>query len=151
MYKIITFEPKYRDDMIFNFLSAKDALGRVPRLNEDLLDIEKNYFASGNMFWVALDENDRVVGSIGTNIISSNEMWLKRLFIKPTLKRGGIGSALLKVAENFALDNGISVIHTRFSDDFTEAARFYPAKGFVESERSDGLHHFIKKLTNYKE
>ena len=41
--KIITFEEKYRDDLIFMILEAKNALGRVPGLNEDLLDIQKNY------------------------------------------------------------------------------------------------------------
>ncbi len=35
------FEQKYRDDTIFMVLEAKNALGRVPRLNEDLLDIQK--------------------------------------------------------------------------------------------------------------
>ena len=43
--KIIQFEPRYRDDLIFMILEAKNALGRVPGLNEDLLDIEKHYFA----------------------------------------------------------------------------------------------------------
>ena len=42
--QIIKFEPKYRDDLIFMILEAKNALGRVPGLNEDLLDIKKNYF-----------------------------------------------------------------------------------------------------------
>jgi hypothetical protein len=36
MVKIITFQPQYRDDMLFCFLSAKDALGRVTALREDL-------------------------------------------------------------------------------------------------------------------
>ena len=48
--KIINFEEKYRDDMIFMVLSAKNALGRVPKLNEDLLDIKKNYFDKGHPF-----------------------------------------------------------------------------------------------------
>ena len=39
-------------------LSAKDALGRVPRINEDLLDIRANYFDRGDPFWIAVDEND---------------------------------------------------------------------------------------------
>ena len=34
--QIKLFEDRYRDDLIFLVLSAKDALGRVPRLNEDL-------------------------------------------------------------------------------------------------------------------
>jgi hypothetical protein len=60
MVKIITFEPQYRDDMLFCFLSAKDALGRVPALREDLLDIQKNYFDHGDMFYLAIDDNQRV-------------------------------------------------------------------------------------------
>ena len=35
--KIIPFEESYRDDLIFMILQAKDALGRKPGLNEDLL------------------------------------------------------------------------------------------------------------------
>ena len=54
--RIIKFDPKYRDDLIFMILEAKNALGRVPGLNEDLLDIQKNYFDKGDMFWVALDK-----------------------------------------------------------------------------------------------
>ena len=42
------FEPAYRDDLIFMILQAKDALGRKPGLNEDLLDIQKNYFKKGD-------------------------------------------------------------------------------------------------------
>lgn len=41
--QIEKIEPKYRDDLIFMILEAKNALGRVPGLNEDLLDIQKNY------------------------------------------------------------------------------------------------------------
>ena len=65
--KIIKYEEKYRDDMIFMILEAKNALGRVPGLNEDLLDVRKNYLEVGDMFWLAIDDNDRVIGSIGYN------------------------------------------------------------------------------------
>lgn len=41
--KTIKFESKYRDDLIFMILEAKNALGCVPGLNEDLLDIQSNY------------------------------------------------------------------------------------------------------------
>ena len=63
--RIIPFENQYRDDMIFMIMEAKNALGRLPTLNEDLLDIHANYLDSGDMFWLALDENDRVIGCIG--------------------------------------------------------------------------------------
>lgn len=146
MFRIIRFERDYQDDMFYCILSAKDALGKVPSINEDLYDIEKNYFNKGDMFWLAADENERVIGMLGTQTVSASDMWLKRLYIKPSMKRKGVGGALLLTAEEYARSKGISTIHTRFSDDYTEAARFYPSKGFVESERSEGLNHFIKML-----
>ncbi len=54
-WTIIPYDEKYRDDMIFMVLEAKNALGRVPRLNEDLLDIQKKYLNSGDMFgWLSM-------------------------------------------------------------------------------------------------
>ena len=80
-YTIIPYDEKYRDDMIFMVLEAKDALGRIPRLNEDLLDIRKNYLDTGDMFWLAIDENDRVIGCVGYNAIpGTSEVRLHRLY-----------------------------------------------------------------------
>ena len=61
--------------MIFMILEAKNALGRIPSLNEGLLDIAAYYISTGNMFWIAIDDNDRVIGTIGTKIISESEMF----------------------------------------------------------------------------
>ena len=93
--RIIKYEKKYRDDLIFMVLEAKNALGRVPGLNEDLLDIEGFYFNKGDMFWIALDDNDRVIGSVGCNLLPDDEAVLHRLYIKYNLKRQGLGTKLL--------------------------------------------------------
>ena len=71
--KIIPYDARYRDDMIFMVLQAKDALGRVPRLNEDLLDVPGNYLNRGDGFWLALDEGDRVIGCVGFSRIPGTE------------------------------------------------------------------------------
>jgi GNAT superfamily N-acetyltransferase len=146
MFKIIPFRREYRDDLIFCLLLAKDAKGKVPRLNEDLLDIQKNYFDKNDIFYIAIDDDNRVVGMLGTNTVSETDMWLKRLYVKPNMKRKGIGSALLATVEEYAKTKGIVTIHTRFSGDYNEAAHFYTAKGFIESEKSNGLRHFIKNI-----
>jgi len=95
MFHIIKYHDDYRDDMIFCYLSAKNALGEKIYLRDDLLDIQVNYFYKNDMFWIALNDDERVVGMIGTNTVSITDMWLKRLFVKPEIKRNGIGSALL--------------------------------------------------------
>ena len=86
--EIKLYEDRYRDDMIFMVLQAKDALGRIPSINEDLLDIKKNYFDRGDMFWIAADDNDRVIGCGGySRIEGTNEAFIHRLYIKASEKR----------------------------------------------------------------
>ena len=131
--KIIKYEDKYRDDMIFMTLEAKNALGRVPGLNEDLLDIKRNYLDAGDMFWLAINEQDRVIGSIGYNSIrDTDEVWLHRLFVKYNLKRQGIGSALLEMAENYIANQGKKVVRIHLGGDgFEESKIFYTKHGYV--------------------
>ena len=87
--EIIPYTREYRDDMIFMVLEAKNALGRIPKLNEDLLDVEKNY---PGRFWLAVDSG-RVVGCVGfTPIEGADEALLHRLFVKCSQKHRGIAS-----------------------------------------------------------
>ena len=135
-YTIIPFEEKYRDDMIFMVLSAKDALGRKPTINEDLLDVKKNYLDKGDMFWIALDDSDRVIGCIGYSWTEKqNEAFLHRLYVKATLKHQGIGTSLLKTAESAMKENGItaSLVHLgEPKEQWFESYSFYPKHGYVE-------------------
>ncbi len=126
------YEAKYRDDLIFMVLEAKNALGRIPTLNNDLLDLDAYYFNKGDMFWIAVDDNDRVIGSIGCNLLPNHEAVLHRLYIKYTLKRQGLGSMLLEVAENFARDNGKTTmnVHLGNKTDYFESRQFYPKHNY---------------------
>lgn len=135
--KIIKFEEKYRDDMIFMILEAKSALGRVPGLNADLLDIRSNYFDKGDMFWIALDENDRVIGSAGFNHNENvKEVTLHRLFVKYNLKHQGIGTALLNTAEQYIKSQGKETIYINLGigKEWFESRLFYTKYGYTEYE-----------------
>ena len=82
------YEDKYRDDLIFMVLQAKDALGRIPTINEDLFDIKANYFDRGKMFWIAVNKQDRVIGCIGYSRTDNiSEAFLHRLYVKASEKR----------------------------------------------------------------
>lgn len=132
--KIIEYEDKYRDDMIFMVLNAKNALGRIPRLNEDLLDIKTNYTDKKQPFWLAIDEFDRVIGCIGTRINEEGKIFLSRLYVKHDRKRQGIGSKLLELAEKSAKERGYKEIHVHLGKDYLESQIFYPRHGYVEYE-----------------
>lgn len=136
--KIIKYEEIYRDDMIFMVLQAKDALGRKPTINPDLLDIQVNYLDCDDMFWLAIDENDRVVGCVGySRIADTEEAFLHRFYIKPSLKRKGIGSKLLDTAECWMRKNGIVVSKVHLGspkEQWFESYAFYPKHGYIEYE-----------------
>ena len=133
-YTIITYDEKYRDDMIFMVLEAKDALGRIPRLNEDLLDVQGSYIDTGDMFWLAIDEHDRVVGCIGYNSIrGTTEVKLDRLYIKAARKRQGIGTRLLHTVERNLRENGKTAAHVHLGGkEYFESRSFYPKYGYNE-------------------
>ena len=134
-FKIKQYDDCYRDDMIFMVLCAKDALKKIPTINPDLLDIQNNYLNKGDMFWVALNENNRVIGCIGYETINPLEARVHRLYIKPELKRQGIGSALLETVVKYVKEKGYKKISIHTGDEkYWESKLFYKAKGFVETE-----------------
>ncbi len=130
--RILPYEEAYRDDMIFMVLSAKDALGRVPRLNPDLLDVSACYLKQGDPFWLALDERDRVIGCVGYHVISgTSEVRPQRLYVKPSRERQGIGSRLLAQAENYAAARGKTAVLVHLGGaEYFESRKFYPARGY---------------------
>ena len=134
--RIIEYEEAYRDDMIFMVLQAKDAIGRRPRINADLLDIKSYYFDKGDMFWLALDENDRVVGCGGySRVPDTNEAFVHRLYVKPSIKRTGIGSALLERIERGMKEKGVTVSRVHLGEpeeQWFESYAFYPKHGYKE-------------------
>ncbi len=137
--QIIAYEDRYRDDMIFMILEAKNALGRVPGLNSDLLDIKKNYMKNGDMFWLAVDENDRVIGSVGyRSIDGTDEVWLHRLFVKYDRKHEGIGTQLLRTAEAYIKQIGKKTIKIHLGtprEQWFESYAFYTKYGYKEYEK----------------
>lgn len=137
-YTIIPYDEKYRDDMIFMVLEAKDALGRLPRLNEDLLDVQKNYLDTGDMFWLAIDEHDRVIGCVGYNSIpGTTEVKLHRLYIKAARKHQGIGTRLLHTVELHLREQGKTAVHVHLGGkEYFESRSFYPKHGYKEYDPS---------------
>ena len=134
--EIRLYEEKYRDDLIFMVLQAKDALGRIPSINPDLLDIQANYFDRGDLFWIALDEQDRVIGCVGySKTETPTEAFLHRLYVKASEKHKGIGTALLQTAEDAMRKQGIalSLVHLgQPKEQWFESYAFYPKHGYRE-------------------
>ena len=132
-YRIIPYEEKYRDDMICMVLEAKDAIGRPPHLNDDLLDIRGCYLDKGDMFWLVIDNDDRVIGCGGYTSLPGGEAKLRRLYIKADKKRQGIGTALLETAEKYLRRQGKTAVQIHLDGrEYFESHCFYPKHGYAE-------------------
>ena len=136
--RIIEFSETYRDDMIFMVLQAKDAVGRKPSINQDLLDVKTNYIDRGDMFFLAIDGNDRVIGCGGfSRIPDTDEAFVHRLYVKASEKRKGIGSTLLERIEAEMKARGIAVSKEHLGEprkQWCESYSFYPKHGYTEFE-----------------
>ena len=145
MTDIIEYDQRFRDDLIFMVLLAKDALGRLPRINADLLDVNACYRDAGGAFFLALDAGGRVIGSVGCSMLSEDEIRLHRLYVKPGHKRQGVGSRLLERSERYARDSGCRRISVHLGDAriYWESRPFYVAHAYAFTDGS----HMMKTLT----
>ena len=77
----------------------------------DLSNIKEVYLNSGGNFWVVYDkkENDCIVGCVGCEPLSKITCELRRMSVSQKARRGGLGSLLVRVVEEFAAENGINI------------------------------------------
>lgn len=133
--EIIQYQNQYRDDLIYMILDTKDALGRIPKLNEDLLDIEKIYLEKYN-FYIIIDKN-RVIGSLGY-LIEDNIAFLKRFYIKKEYQKQGIGQKLYDFVIKEILEKRIEYIYAHLGQPLNEwigSYNFYLKNGFSDTQK----------------
>lgn len=122
---IMEFHDKYRDDMIYMTLDVQNKKNSPVRIHSDLLDIYGNYTANGTKLWLAVDDNDRVNGCLGYNILTSSSVKLHRFYAKDEQTK----SLLLEKAEAFLTQAGYSEVqvHLEESDrSFFEEKEYVP-------------------------
>ena len=119
-------------------------------LSDDLIDIRKHYCDSlTNHFWVA--EVDGIVkGMVGIQSTSDGTAELRRMSVDREMRRLGIGSKLLSVAEAFCNELGHKSIRVTTVTLLAPAIALYENYGFAlqKMERYGeitGL-HYMKTL-----
>jgi GNAT superfamily N-acetyltransferase len=96
-----------------------------PLIDPDLVDPAAVYTA----LWVAVLDGE-VVGSIALRDLGTNELELKRMYLRASQRGRGIGKRLLATALDWARANGAAVIKLDTSERMETAQRLYEAYGF---------------------
>ncbi len=107
-------------------------------LNEDLGSIYSHYSKKG-VFLVAVNNDDKVVGSLGAEYIDGDKYRLKRLSVKRGYRNNGIAKKLLKNVETWVKNNNGNELILGTSEIQEEAFKFWTSNGFnlINTEFSD--------------
>ncbi len=96
----------------------------------DLEDPNEEYLNKGGVFYVALDSNGFVVGTIALSINSDTQGEIKRFYLKPEFRKKGIGKALIKQALEFCKKQSLQECVLKTDQKLVKAIEFYRDHGF---------------------
>ncbi len=99
-------------------------------LREEIDRIGKYYDAArGHSFWVAVDDGG-IVGMVGLETVAAGVLELRRMYVDPARRRDGLGSLLLRHAEDVAVRQGAAKIVLGTSAIQTAAIALYRSAGY---------------------
>ncbi len=110
-------------------------------------DVYVEYLQNGGNFWIALDENNNVIGTIAGKIVNEETLEVKRMYVKKEYRSFGIAQALFDILQDFAIEKGYKYLVLGTYKRMERAIGFYIKNSFepdnVESEYEEEA--FFKK------
>jgi predicted N-acetyltransferase YhbS len=139
---ITIFDDRYKEEVINLILHVQNVeygVGISVEEQPDILDILSNYINNGGNFWVALNDNGEVVGSIGLQKKTNKVAVLKKFFVYKDYrgKEFGIGTGLYKSLLDFVNKQGFTKVILDTPSKATRSHSFYKKVGFKEIAKED--------------
>ncbi|UNS98475.1 GNAT family N-acetyltransferase [Streptomyces tubbatahanensis] len=88
----------------------------------------------GRFLLARADKDGTVAGCIAVALVSEHTAEIRRFWVAPHTRRGGLGALLVAAAENAALGMGARAVRLDTRRDLTEARRLYARLGYEEIE-----------------
>ena len=95
-------------------------------------------------FLVALDDNDRVVGYAGLQVVL-DEGYITNVAVRPECRRMGVASQLLQVFLNFAKANKLAFLTLEVRASNYDAIALYGSRGFRSVGRRKNYYEHPKE------
>ena len=108
----------------------------------DLRNIEQVYFNRGGYFWVLVDADNVVCGTLGLEIVQSETATgeLRRMCLIPSLRRQGWGTKMFRLLQKEAETMGLCKIVCSTPEHGNDVLDFYKSLGFVDTGRREPIH-----------
>ncbi len=101
--------------------------------NDPRKDIARKLTVQPELFLVAQDESDRVIGTVMGGF-EGHRGWINYLAVDPGLRHRGLGSALVAEVEQGLRDLGCPKINVQIRRDNAAAIEFYEGLGFGQDQ-----------------
>ncbi len=128
--RITPYQPEFQQDVLNLILLIQQKEFHIPITQKDqpdLQDIQKFY----DGFWIALNEKNEVVGTIGMMIIDDFVV-TRKMFVSKDCRGLGVSKNLLDQFEQECLSRKISKIYLGTVELFKDAHHFYEKNGYCE-------------------
>lgn len=124
--KILEYRNEFEND-IKNLISCiyieefKVEVGTDEIINEDIY----GYIEKGGNFWIAVDDDNNILGTIGAKIVDEETLEIKRMYVKKEYRGYGIAQDLLNTLEAYAVQNGFKFLVLGTYERMERAIGFY--------------------------
>ena len=140
--KVISYDDKYKNQIVALILYLQNFENRVDLSLEeqpDMNDINSYYLKDGGGFWLALDDENNLIGTIGLMKKDNNCGILKKFFVLPKYrgKELGISNELFKNLIGYAKQCRIKKIVLDSPFACQRAHVFYKKAGFKHIEKEE--------------
>lgn len=118
----------------------------------DLGRFSEIYCTDGNRYWVAEDENGRIVGGVGIGALDDNGLCeLQKMYCLPEARGTGLAHELMALALEYA-GRYYTRCYLETLDNMTAAQKFYEKHGFVRTDKAPiQTEHFACQIKYLKE
>lgn len=107
-------------------------------INLCILKAEEDFYYNHSYnFWYAIDENGKIVGSIGLKKINNRFGEIKKFFVSKEYRGKGVAPKLMKNLIKAALKHKLSVLVLGTVDKLHAAHKFYIKYGFTQIDQKD--------------
>jgi len=105
-------------------------------VDPDLCRFSEIYNTEGNRYWIAEDENGKIVGGVGIGRLEGADRLceLQKMYCLPEARGTGIAHELLEIALDYAKQY-YSRCYLETCDNMIAAQKFYEKHGFVRTDK----------------
>ena len=131
MYKIKEFENRYNEEVNKFIISVFVEEYGFEECRKELEEQNNNeYIQNGGELWIAVDEEDNVIGTIGLKKHNDREVELKKLYVRKDYRGKGLSKELYNIMLEKSKHDKFDRIFLGTYDKLETAINFYLKRGF---------------------